>query len=103
MVEAEATLRLSLVPPLTVLLVVLAVETSAVWLLGLLFTVALYIQAAARHWEARALEARHARASVYENLDDKLKLVESEVDNGNFRAAREALMGTRWIERLMNV
>jgi hypothetical protein len=58
MVEAEENLRMSIVPPFAALSVAIALSSPTVGVVGLAFSLVLYIQAVARHIEADRLARR---------------------------------------------
>jgi len=88
MLEAEEDLRLSIVPPLVALFTYFVVSDGIIWLLGVVFTVALYAQAAARHAQARVLARQARTVREFSETLTQLRKVERAFIEGNLELAR---------------
>jgi len=91
MVQAEAGLRLAIVPPIVAITIFMTISSSWSWLLGLLFSLALYVQAAAREVEAETLAARYRRAADLASLDTILQTARRALLSGDVPAAAQAI------------
>ena len=87
MIEAEEDLRVSIVPPLVALFGYLVAVDGLVWLVGLAFSLALYVQAAARHAQARFLAQQARQAQQFGAVATLLRNVEGALTDQDFSLA----------------
>ena len=96
MVEAEAALRVAIIPPFTALFVVLTVQESLVWASGLVLAAAFLIQAVARAAESNRLAAHFLRRGGLGQIEDELQATLNDADDGNRESALERLQSISW-------
>ena len=83
MVEAEETLRIAVVPPLLALAIYFTVTDSIAWLFGVLFAIALYLQAAAQRVEAQRLVLQYERSTGLRDTRAQLRHLERVLATGS--------------------
>lgn len=72
MVEAEENLRIAIVPPVAALSIAVAFSSPVIGIVGFCLSLALYVQAAVRHLEARELAIRYQESRELEELETAL-------------------------------
>jgi hypothetical protein len=82
MVEAEEKLRSAIFPPAFALTVYLSVTQSALWLLGVAFSLALPGQAASRRREGLQLATRYFRAAGLDETEPELRTIAKQLSDG---------------------
>jgi hypothetical protein len=95
MVEAEERLRTAIVPPLIGVMTYLTITESLVWVLGVMFSAAVFWQAVTRRAEAHRLADQYYQGQSIEETQTELKKVSRELadsDRGiDARSLRVAL------------
>lgn len=96
MVEAEENLRVAILPPLVALTTYLTISDSWAWLFGLLFSAALYAQAADQHSEARSLAQAGRRGQDLRAAEALLLETQEQIQRDNVHDALDRWERINW-------